>query len=594
MPPKKYVVPRAATDATTAAAQPKQRKQRAPPSKPPDMSNTDWRAEVQRREAVTTDRRNRTNAKKARDRAALAATAVAEQAERSAEQAEAARAGMMNPPGGHGPYASWSQQSVGSPSGFSSSPQPWGCRPSPGYADGDAHDGFNPNITFPHGHPAQRMPSPAFAGVQYLPYTYSPPAYAASPTPPLRRGALLFSQASSSHLSDTDATEADMNDIITTGSAAAAASPGFTAQDDTIDLNGDMDDELDYGEEEPEEEDEDEEETAPAPARKGKKKKKRAARTGEPRIKWASKEDECLDEAWKVICLDPTTGTTRASTRIGSASRSSSTSANSSTPTSKAFTCSAGRRQWRTIGGLIQTACNKWHGIVEEIAARLKSGASIKDQLVRMFAMFRQDSSNQHFKYLHVFKRIQKCEKWADTRRTLAKAKETYKPDTPTPGAADGRPDGNKGAKKGKHAESATARVQESIEHCIADAQTRAAQREEKTEARWSALMTNNAVKLDLLRTNVAAKKRNTDLAFLMGGVDMSAMDEQVKAWYLAERGLSLNQMPSTTAPTPTPTPTPPPSPSDDASTMPSTEAAPTLTSPRTPTPPTPEADTVV
>src|SRR4051812_18581087 len=106
---------------------------------------------------------------------------------------------------------------------------------SPGYADGDAHDGFNPNITFPHGHPAQCTPSPAFAGVQYPPYTYSPPAYASSPTPPLRRGALLFSQASSSHLGDTDATEANMDDIITTGSAAAA-SPGFTAQDDRMDL----------------------------------------------------------------------------------------------------------------------------------------------------------------------------------------------------------------------------------------------------------------------------------------------------------------------------------------------------------------------
>ena len=77
---------------------------------------------------------------------------VAEQAERSAEQAEAARVGMMNPPGGHAPYAPWSQQSVGSPAGFSSSPHPWSTS-SPGYADGDAHGGFNPNITFPHGRP---------------------------------------------------------------------------------------------------------------------------------------------------------------------------------------------------------------------------------------------------------------------------------------------------------------------------------------------------------------------------------------------------------------------------------------------------------
>ena len=104
-------------------------------------------------------------------------------------------------------------------------------------------------------------------------------------------------------------------------------------------------------------------------------------------------------------------------------------------------------------------------------------------QLLRTFAMFREENSDQEFKYLHVIKRIDKCEKWANIRRTLAKAKETYKPGAPTPGAADGRPDGNKGAKKTKHAESAAAHVQESIEHCLAEAKTRAALREEKTKA---------------------------------------------------------------------------------------------------------------
>ena len=154
MPPKKYVIPRAATTATASIAQPKQRKPRAPPSKPPGMTNAEWRAEVQRREAVTADRQNRAIAKKARDNLARAAVAAA-----SADQAEAeaTRAGMMNPPGSHAQYAPWGQQGVGSP-------QPWGS-PSPGYTEGDAHSEFNPNVTFPHGYPAQRMPSPTFAGM---------------------------------------------------------------------------------------------------------------------------------------------------------------------------------------------------------------------------------------------------------------------------------------------------------------------------------------------------------------------------------------------------------------------------------------------
>ena len=59
-----------------------------------------------------------------------------------------------------------------------------------------------------------------------------------------------------------------MEDIIAAGSAAAAASPGFTTQDGSIDLG----DELDYDEEEPEEEKEEEE---PAPTRKARRRRRR-------------------------------------------------------------------------------------------------------------------------------------------------------------------------------------------------------------------------------------------------------------------------------------------------------------------------------
>ncbi|KAE8779645.1 putative methionyl-tRNA synthetase [Hordeum vulgare] len=54
-----------------------------------------------------------------------------------------------------------------------------------------------------------------------------------------------------------------------------------------------------------------------------------------------------------------------------------------------------------------------------------------------------------------------------------------------------------------------------------------ACRREEKSNARWSALMKTQNIKLNLIRSNVAMKKRNTDLAFLVGA-DMSTMDEGV------------------------------------------------------------------
>ncbi|KAE8780444.1 hypothetical protein D1007_46410 [Hordeum vulgare] len=72
MPPnKKYTFPHPAT--TIDSSQPKQRK---PMPRPAGVSNDEWKADVQHREAVITDRQRRLDAKKIRDAAEAAAAAV--------------------------------------------------------------------------------------------------------------------------------------------------------------------------------------------------------------------------------------------------------------------------------------------------------------------------------------------------------------------------------------------------------------------------------------------------------------------------------------------------------------------------------------
>jgi len=73
--------------------------------------------------------------------------------------------------------------------------------------------------------------------------------------------------------------------------------------------------------------------------------------------------------------------------------------------------------------------------------------------------------------------------------------------------------------------------------------------------------MEKQDAKFDLMKTNVAAKKRREDLALLMA--DMTAMDPATKEWYMEQRMLilQLRAPPPSSAPTPPPpSSTPPPS----------------------------------
>jgi hypothetical protein len=132
-------------------------------------------------------------------------------------------------------------------------------------------------------------------------------------SPALHRGPLSFSHGM------PPPNDSMMHDMITSGSMAAASSPGFFTQeearateavasrvaaDDQNDVFRDGTQDIDEEEEEQADIDEDDDAPEPTPMSKGRKKRKKNSSPTEPRIKWTGKEEECLAEAWKTISMN--------------------------------------------------------------------------------------------------------------------------------------------------------------------------------------------------------------------------------------------------------------------------------------------------
>ncbi|CAM0874586.1 unnamed protein product [Alopecurus aequalis] len=433
MPPTKYKARAAAYPAAV-----KVRKQRATKPRPPSLTHAEWKADVDRRSIVYGERAKRGVAKKKRDAAAAEEEASRELLAKDRQQPRPPHASQY----AQGDWAA-SQQSVVSPASFS--PPLWPYSSSPDYADGDVLGGFNPNTTFqargPPSFPVDQRASPAFAIDLNSPYRNSP-TYSSSPN--LRCGALPFGPGSSS-TPQFSATDAEINDMITTGSVATAASEGFYVE---VREPGA---ETEYTEQEDATE-EAEEVDAPDPRVAGKRGR------GRPQCK-------LVDPEYAGLHTD------------------------------------RGEKAMANHWAVIQQACNKWHDIQEEVAARPVSGANIERRL----------------------------------------SPGTRRPSTTRTCLSSGRPIGNKKAKAARDMAPAAERLPSSIDQYIADAKSDTVVREEKSEARWTALMKKQDAKLDLLRTNVAAKKRNNDVAFQMGA-DTAAMDPLVRAWFMEERTIILTR----------------------------------------------------
>ena len=240
----------------------------------------------------------------------------------------------------------------------------------------------------------------------------------------------------------------------------------------------------------------------------------------EPRVKWSHKEDALLDEAWKTVSLDAIVGANQCMDNYWKRVQTSYDERRIVDP--EFSRCLArGQKAMANHWAVIQQACKKWHGIRRRSRTGRRAAPTSKMryvfrrffaslvvrrladrlflQFVRMMEMYRDDEKAD-FKLLHVFTRIQGCEKWAACRQGIRKAKE-YVPDAVVAGASKGRPDGHKKAKAARDAAPAVTKLAASIESCIADVATNAAKRAKQTDARWAELMADTSKTYVLFRT---------------------------------------------------------------------------------------------
>ncbi|KAE8821356.1 putative methionyl-tRNA synthetase [Hordeum vulgare] len=115
--------------------------------------------------------------------------------------------------------------------------------------------------------------------------------------------------------------------------------------------------------------------------RRGKRKRASNAKPAEPRVNRTSKEDECLAEAWKTVNIDPITGVNQNTDTYWRRIKTAFDERKLVDPDFVNINVDYGDKAMSNHWSTIQTSSNKWHGIVEEVAARPEGDTNVKGQI---------------------------------------------------------------------------------------------------------------------------------------------------------------------------------------------------------------------
>ncbi|KAK1662425.1 hypothetical protein QYE76_050584 [Lolium multiflorum] len=185
-----------------------------------------------------------------------------------------------------------------------------------------------------------------------------------------------------------------------------------------------------------EQEDEEQGETTQADASKGKKKRKKDSPPAEPRIKWTSKEEECLAEAWMTVSTNGIIGANQSFDTYWLRVKQAYEERKLVDPYFNKTNMNVyrERRQWPPIGG----SCRRRAANGTAYGRRSRNGRSAAMTWSKRYV----PSTITEFKFLNVYARLEHCEKWRENRTTLSKSKtEQYNPDAPAACASEGRPE---------------------------------------------------------------------------------------------------------------------------------------------------------